>query len=193
MPTVNPKGIVDIFPSKVLYQDSVRLCNADKFSIEFIHFALDVYELKLRIEKLNTFSNTIFWIPNVKTTDNSGISLVEEKIISLSPYYRAFFISNKYRCLQWMMTLFLLFKTIFKTPSVLLSPPGKTHWIRSLGTVAFIRWASVSTIHVNQIFHYFKYSLKIWCNFFTGKQKKKPPQASYILNNVDYCECFRYI
>lgn len=68
---VNPKGIVDIFPSKVLYQDSVRLCNADKFSIELIHFALDVYELKLRIEKLNTFSNTIFWIPNVKTTDNS--------------------------------------------------------------------------------------------------------------------------
>lgn len=93
-----------------------------------------------------------------------------------------------------MKTLFLLFKTIFKTPSVLLSPPGKTHWIRSLGTVADIRWASVSTIHVNQIFHYFKYSLKIWCNFFTGIQKKKKnPQASYILNNVDYCECFRYI
>nr|XP_034307598.1 uncharacterized protein LOC117683005 [Crassostrea gigas] len=66
---VNPKGIVDIFPSKVLYQDSMRLCNAEKFSIEFIHFALDVYELKFRIEKL--VSNTIFWIPNVKTTDNS--------------------------------------------------------------------------------------------------------------------------
>lgn len=66
---VNPKGIVDIFPSKALYQDSVRLCNAEKFSIEFIHSALDVYELKLRIEKL--VSNTIFWIPNVKATDNS--------------------------------------------------------------------------------------------------------------------------
>lgn len=84
LPTVNPKGIVDIFPSKVLYQDSVRLCNAEKFSIEFIHSALDVYELKLRIEKL--VSNTIFWIPNVKATDNSGISLVEEIIIFLSPY-----------------------------------------------------------------------------------------------------------
>lgn len=133
MPTVNPKGIVDIFPSKVLYQDSVRLCNADKFSIEFIHFALDVYELKLRIEKLNTFSNTIFWIPNVKTTDNSGISLVEEKIISLSPYYRAFFISNKYRCAynEWWHYFYSL-KLFLRHPLYFYHHRGKltgyVHW-----------------------------------------------------------------
>lgn len=39
----------------------------------------------------------------------------------------------------------------FQTPSALLSPPEITHWIRSLGTVAFISWASVSTIHVSKL------------------------------------------
>lgn len=62
----------------------MRLCNVEKFSIEFIYFVLDVYELKLWIEKL--VLNIIFWILNVKVIDNLGILFVEEIIIFLSFY-----------------------------------------------------------------------------------------------------------
>lgn len=71
---VNSRSI-EIKTEYVLYKESEKLCDEDKFSLRFV---LDVNELIQRIDQLHLqLSNQTFWIPNVKLTENSGNSLVE--------------------------------------------------------------------------------------------------------------------
>lgn len=76
--TVNSKSI-EINTGYVLYKESEKLCNEDRFSMSFMFY---VNELIQRIDQLPIqLSNQNFWIPNVKLTENSGISLVDKIII----------------------------------------------------------------------------------------------------------------
>lgn len=63
---VNSRSI-EIKTEYVLYKESEKLCDEDKFSIRYM---LDVNELIQRIDHLQ-LSNQTFWIPNVKLTENS--------------------------------------------------------------------------------------------------------------------------
>lgn len=75
---VNSKSI-EINTGYVLYKESEKLCNKDRFSMSFMFY---VNELIQRIDQLPMqLSNQKFWIPNVKLTENSGISLVDKIII----------------------------------------------------------------------------------------------------------------
>lgn len=65
---VNSRSI-EIKTEYVLYKESEKLCDEDKFSLRFV---LDVNELIQRIDQLHLqLSNQTFWIPNVKLTENS--------------------------------------------------------------------------------------------------------------------------
>lgn len=76
--TVNSKSI-EINTGYVLYKESEKLCDEDKFGMSFM---FDVNELIQRIDQRPLqLSNQTFWIPNVKLTENSGISLVDKIII----------------------------------------------------------------------------------------------------------------
>lgn len=65
---VNSKSI-EINTGYVLYKESEKLCNEDRFSMSFMFY---VNELIQRIDQLPIqLSNQNFWIPNVKLTENS--------------------------------------------------------------------------------------------------------------------------
>lgn len=65
---VNSKSI-KVNTEYVLYKESEKLCDEDKFSLRFV---LDVNELIQRLDQLHLqLSNQTFWIPNVKLTENS--------------------------------------------------------------------------------------------------------------------------
>lgn len=75
---MNSKSI-EINTGYVLYKESEKLCDEDKFGMSFM---FDVNELIQRIDQRPLqLSNQTFWIPNVKLTENSGISLVDKIII----------------------------------------------------------------------------------------------------------------
>lgn len=64
----NSKSI-EINTGYVLYKESEKLCNEDRFSMSFMFY---VNELIQRIDQLPIqLSNQTFWIPNVKLTENS--------------------------------------------------------------------------------------------------------------------------